>query len=87
MVRGIRERRKHYVEVIARCDEAGQVTPLAIIWEDGRRFDIDRVLDVRPAASRRVGGQGMRYRVLVQGREKVLFFEGPAWFVEEIVPE
>lgn len=87
MVRGIRDRRKHYVTVIASYDEAGKVTPLVIVWEDGRRFRIDRVLDARPAASRRVGGQGMCYRVMIEGREKTLFFEGPAWFVEEIVPE
>lgn len=57
------------------------------MWDDGRRFEIDRVVDVRRAASLKVGGQGVRYIIEVGGTRTYLYYEGPAWFVEEIVPE
>ena len=52
--------RKVFVDVLARHDAQGQTTPLLVVWEDGRKFEIDRVLDIRPAASRKVGGAGIR---------------------------
>jgi hypothetical protein len=87
VVQGIAYRVKQYVQVIARHDEAGLVIPLRIVWEDGRRFNIDRVLDKRQAAALKVGGNGIRYRVSIGGRETFLFYENPKWFVEAIVPE
>ncbi|MGI6199719.1 MAG: hypothetical protein ACOYJA_03000 [Christensenellales bacterium] len=74
--------RKVFVEVITRTDADGMVTPLAVVWEDGTRYVIDRVLDRRQAASTRVGGQGIRYTVRIGGRETFLFLESPKWFVE-----
>ena len=70
------------VEVIARFDLEGSVIPLEILWEDGRTFPIDRVITSQWAASLKAGGQGIRYTVLVGGRQAYLFFENPLWFVE-----
>ena len=75
-------REKHYVEVISRTTPEGQVWPLAIIWDDGRRFEVDRVLDCRRAASLKCGGTGMRYTISVCGQATYLFLEGQRWFVE-----
>jgi hypothetical protein len=86
-MRGIAERQKRYVEVISRTDVDGRVIPLRIIWEDGRRFDIDRVLDARQAHSLKTGGTGMRYTISVGGQSTYLFYEGPRWFVEAKVAE
>ena len=83
MVQGIASRRKHYVEVLARIDEEGAVTPVSVTWDDGRTFEIDRVLDVRQAASLKVGGTGMRYLVRIGQTTTYLFYENPRWFVEE----
>lgn len=79
--------RKTYVDVVARIDADGRMTPLSILWRDGRTFEIDRVHEAIRRASTRVGGTGMRYLVSVHGREKYLFYEDPRWFVEEVVPE
>lgn len=79
--------KKTYVEVTARIDEDGRITPLSVRWRDGRVFEIDRVLDVVRRASQRVGGTGIRYLVSIGGREKRLFFEDPRWFVEETVAD
>ena len=43
-------RHKVYVDVTARFDKEGNVIPENIIWEDGRCFEIDRVV-MCPAAS------------------------------------
>ncbi|MBS5518263.1 MAG: hypothetical protein KHX17_06955 [Clostridiales bacterium] len=56
--------------------------PRAVQWEDGRVFTIDKVLDVRPAASLKAGGQGVRYTCRIRDRETYLFYENPRWFVE-----
>lgn len=86
-MRGIAERQKRYVEVISRTDVDGRVVPLRIVWEDGRRFDIERVLDARQAHSLKTGGTGMRYTVSIGGQATYLFYEGPRWFVEAKVAE
>ena len=41
---------KTYVTVKACFNPEGEISPEAVIWEDGRSFDIDRVTEVRMAA-------------------------------------
>ncbi|MDI3536798.1 MAG: hypothetical protein PWP16_1082 [Eubacteriaceae bacterium] len=77
------KRTKKYVPVLVMFEESGRMTPLEIYWEDGRRFLIDRVLDMRPAVSRKAGGQGIRYLCRIKNQEVLLFYEEPKWFVEE----
>ena len=73
---------KKYVDVTARFDEEGNVMPLCINWEDGQSFPIDRVLDIRPAASLKAGGAGIRYICRIQGHVRLLFLEEMKWFIE-----
>jgi hypothetical protein len=58
------------------------MSPFAIIWEDGRRYEIDKVLFKRRAASLKAGGTGIRYTVKIRNKETHLFFEDPKWFME-----
>ena len=73
---------KTYVAVVARFEADGALRPLEIIWEDGRVYSVDRVLDVRQAASLKAGGHGIRYTCRIAGRETYLFLEKNRWFVE-----
>ena len=82
---------KVYVEVMLRVDREGNMYPFKLQWEDGRWFDIDRVLNVRPGPAHKAGGQGDRYTVRIGGQQSYLFFERSAnlagtnigrWFVE-----
>lgn len=73
---------KVIVPVIAEFDTEGNLMPLSFVWEDGRRYEIDRVLDVRRAASLRAGGGGIRYTCRVRGRQTFLFREEDHWFME-----
>ena len=74
--------RRVYVKVVVEYDESGKIRPLSVEWEDGRKFDVDRLLDVRRAAATKAGGQGMRYTVRIMGRETYLFEDEGRWFVE-----
>ena len=71
-----------YVKVLVEVDETGNVRPQKIFWEDGRAFEVDRLLDVRRAAATKAGGQGMRYTCRKQGQETYLFEDNGQWFVE-----
>lgn len=74
--------RRAYVKVVVEYDAEGKICPLSVEWEDGRKFDVDRLLDVRRAAATKAGGQGMRYTVRIMGRETYLFEDEGRWFVE-----
>lgn len=74
--------RKVYVEVTAKFDTEGNITPLSVTWEDGTVYEIDRILDKRRAASIKAGGIGMRYTCRISGRQSYLYYEEPRWFVE-----
>ena len=87
MVKGIESREKRYVKVVSVTDEDGRITPVSVEWDDGRVYEIDRVLDVRHAASLKVGGTGIRYLVRIGRTSTYLFHEDPRWYVEAKVPD
>lgn len=75
---------KVYVKVEAHFYPDGQVLPVALWWEDGRRYTVDRVLDVCRAASLKAGGLGIRYSCRVHSKHVYLFYEDGTgrWFME-----
>lgn len=73
---------KIYVEVIAKFDIDGNITPLSIRWEDGTIYEIDRTLGVHRRASLRAGGAGMRYTCIIRRQKRYLYLENSRWFVE-----
>ncbi len=78
------ERIKKYVDVVSLTTSDGLVTPRQIIWEDGRRYTVRKVLDRRQAHSLKTGGAGMRYTVQVGDAQTYLYYDDyrHAWFVE-----
>lgn len=74
--------RKEYVAVNLDVDKNGTVSPRFIRWPNGRIFQIERLKYKCRAASTKVSGGGIRYTVIIQGRETFLFSEGNKWFVE-----
>ena len=71
------------LQVNADFDLDGNIRPRAITWEDGCVFEIDRVLDVRRAASLKAGGLGIRYICRIRGKEVRLFNDEGHWFMEK----
>lgn len=79
---------KIYVDMCVAFSADGTMRPVHLKWKDGQIFEIDRVLDVRRAASD-AGSMGIRYTVKIMGQIRRLFFEDtysdtgqPRWFVE-----
>ena len=72
---------KHYTSVKARFDLEGNIIPLSMTYND-TEFEIDRVVDVRPAASLKSGGAGIRYTCFIDGKRTYLFLEDTRWFYE-----
>jgi len=75
---------KMYVEVGAVFERDGRIVPKWLKIGDSR-YDIERVLDCRRAASMKAGGCGLRYSIRCRGQNAYLFYEDAdpgAWFVE-----
>lgn len=70
------------IEVVVLFKEDGSLRPLSFIWEDGRKFEIDKVLDVCRAASLKAGGCGIRYTCMVRGKKIELYLDENCWFME-----
>ena len=70
------------VTVIAKMQTNGLVIPLYLIWENGEKFAIDKVLDIRKKASTKGGGLGLRYTCRFGNHERFVWLDGYVWFVE-----
>ena len=82
---------REYVDVNVDFDKNGRMLPKTLIWEDGHRYEIDKIRAIQPAPALKAGGQGDRYTIKVKGKESYLFFERSPnqtgnnigrWFVE-----
>ena len=79
----VRRGYKVYVDVGAEFSDEGELLPKYLIWEDGTRYEIDRVIRRERCASRKAGGAGILY-VCKAGRQtfRLFYEENYKWFVE-----
>ena len=56
------------LQVNADFDLDGNIRPRVITWDDGRVYGIDRIMDIRRAASLKAGGLGIRYICRIRAR-------------------
>lgn len=77
--------RKVYVRVVSETDQEGNVSPISVIWEDGRSYTVDKVTDIRRSYAQKVGGTAMRYTVNIGAKQTYIFSEDGKWFVESKV--
>ena len=75
---------KVYVGVNAEFSPEGIMVPLSFVWDNGRRYEVDRLLHVCEAPSLKAGGCGTRYTIRVRGKEAYLWFDfcEKRWFME-----
>ena len=66
---------KKYIKVTATFDCDGNLLPELIYWDDGRKYPIDKITDVRYAASLKACGAGIRYTCKILGKERYLLLE------------
>ncbi len=70
-----------YVKITAKHDTKGRIKPVYLHWEDGRKFEVDKVVDVRKAVS--LTGEGMLYACRIAGKQVNLFCDAGRWFIEK----
>ena len=73
---------KIYVSVKAVFYPDGGLKPISLIWEDGHEYAIDKITDIRRAASLKAGGTGIRYTCMIENKQIYLFLEEDRWFME-----
>ncbi len=73
---------KKFISIVAQFSEEGKVIPMTLIWEDGRKFSIDRIVDIRKVASLKAGGIGLRYDCFIHGKQVYLYKDEDIWFME-----
>lgn len=74
---------KVYVDVLAEFTKDGLLIPKQITWEDGRKYEITRVVDIKRMASTKAGGVGERYLCVVNNKRVSLYYEdNNMWFME-----
>jgi hypothetical protein len=77
---------KRYVEVISLNRLDGTLMPIYIIWEDGTRYKIDKILKIIDQKASEVGGCGRYYEIRIGRHIRHLFYERNRWFVESHKP-
>ena len=71
--------KKVAVAVNCTVDTDGNIQPHSIKWNDGRHWDIERVLHT--CRSPDSSYEGIRYTVLIGGAEKYLYQSDTHWYV------
>lgn len=75
--------KKKYVDVICLNDQAGNIKPLYLIWDDNFKIPIIKVKEICPRASLKVGGSGLRYTCLFAANKvRHLYYDRGKWYVE-----
>ncbi len=67
------------IKVYVRLLQSSTLTrliPTVITWEDGNKYEIDRVMDICQRAAMKAGGQGDRYTIMINGHQSYLFSSG-----------
>lgn len=76
---------KKFVDVICLNDQAGNIKPLYLIWDNSIKIPIIKVKEVCPRASLKVGGSGLRYTCLFESNKvRHLYYDRGRWYVELI---
>ena len=75
---------KRKTAVVALHTMSGEVIPLFVVWENGVKYQIDKVLRKERAASLKSGGFGIRYTIRIQGQMRYLYYENPGCFIETL---
>lgn len=76
---------KKYVNIVALVDKEGKLTPLILVWDNGVKYKIDKILEIKKGASV-TGGCGILYRCRIMNQERKLFYERNRWFMESEKP-
>lgn len=67
------------IQVECERDAGGMVMPKTVIWPDGRRFSVSRVLFQSTSPTNEY--EGIRYTVIIGSAEKYIYRVNHEWYV------
>ena len=70
---------KVYVSVESITYADGSIVPLKIFWDDGRTWDIKRVIHMAEPVNNEF--EGIRYTILIGSAVKNIYRLGASWYV------
>lgn len=75
---------KTYIEALVRFDLMGGMKPVAVFWQDGRRYDVTKIYSSRVVAPRGEAFYPVMYDCEISGFRRRLYYEPETgrWFVE-----
>ena len=73
-----------YVRTVVQFDAEGKITPLWIVWSNGKQYEIDRILSTQITPSLRPDANGYRFHVRILGQERTLGYDGRRWYIEAV---
>lgn len=77
------EYKKVPVDVLVRHSTSGKQKPVAILYEDGQTYEIEKVTDCFVARVSKTGDEmALRYTIRVRGQETHLFEKDGIFFVQ-----
>lgn len=79
---------KRYVDVLMIMTKENQVIPAAIYWDTPngkKKYRIDKFKSRGHKASV-VGGCGILFECMIQGKPRKLYYAKDGWFIESIKP-
>lgn len=82
---------KKIIDVETLIDRVGDVRPLTIIWENGARYKIDKILRHEPLYHSHVGDIGEMFVVEIGKETRTMYLEKIEggryrWFIETLKP-
>lgn len=82
------EKRKNKVVVstLCICDHNGKLTPVYIKWKDNSIYKIDKIVDMKPIGSPKVGGREVKYSIIINKHKTNLYYDHKCWYVIEKRP-
>ncbi len=71
--------RKQYIDVECRIDRDGIICPVKVFWDDGRSWDVKKVLHTCTASH-----NDLKNSLYIKDRraEKYLYRDGQRWYVD-----
>ena len=70
-----------FVDTEVLMTKDGRIIPKCIFYED-KKYEIDKILDIKRLASTKGGGSAICYFVKIKGYTKKIFLDENKWFIE-----
>lgn len=70
------------VAVLASFPIDGIVKPVAVVWKDGRQFDIEKITDFIRIPKRDNSGFRYIYKCIIAGVDRCIYYNDDKWYLE-----